>query len=230
MATFTGPNRVSEGLVFAISADNNKSYPQSGTTWYDIGGGNNNGNMLNSPSLDTTDVPSIRFNGSDQKVNFSTAPYFNFGTGNFSIELAYNVEYHTTYHHFWTFGNQQHFAFKVNRPNSGDTRLYIYAGNNNPTSYNDITNANVTLDTWETAVMTRNGDIASIYMNGELKGSISGWANANIDGSSNAPNTGNGWGSEYTKGRINMIKVYNKSLSPEEVRENDRLWRLRYGL
>ena len=230
MALFHNPKNP-DGLVFAVDADNIKSYPGSGSTWYNIGGQANSGSMSNSPPLTTVDgVPCINFNGSNQKVTWSTNSTLNFGTGNFSVEVAYHVAYHTTYHHFWTFGNQQHFAFKANRPNSGNQRLYIYAGSNGPSSYSVITNTNLTLDEWGTAVMTRNGDTASIYINGEFKGSISGWVNANVDGSSNAPSTGNGWGSEYTKGNIKMIKVYNKALSAEEVSENNRRWRQRYGI
>ena len=39
---FTGPNIVEEGLVLALDAANVKSYPGSGTTWYDLSGNGRN--------------------------------------------------------------------------------------------------------------------------------------------------------------------------------------------
>ena len=43
MATEGGPNIVEEGLVLALDAGNTKSYPGSGTTWYDLSGNNYHG-------------------------------------------------------------------------------------------------------------------------------------------------------------------------------------------
>jgi hypothetical protein len=39
---FVGPNIVTDGLVLALDAGSKKSYPGSGTTWYDISGNNFN--------------------------------------------------------------------------------------------------------------------------------------------------------------------------------------------
>ena len=40
MGFYRGPNIVTNGLVLALDAANPKSYPGSGTTWYDISGNN----------------------------------------------------------------------------------------------------------------------------------------------------------------------------------------------
>ena len=40
MAFFRGPNIVTDGLVLCLDAANTKSYPESGTTWKDLSGGN----------------------------------------------------------------------------------------------------------------------------------------------------------------------------------------------
>ena len=42
MAAASGPNVVEDGLVLALDAGNAKSYPGSGTTWYDISDKGNN--------------------------------------------------------------------------------------------------------------------------------------------------------------------------------------------
>jgi len=38
MGTYGGPDTVTDGLVLALDAANKKSYPGSGTTWYDLSG------------------------------------------------------------------------------------------------------------------------------------------------------------------------------------------------
>ena len=42
MAYFTGPNIVQDGLVLALDAGSTRSYPGTGTTWYDLSGNENN--------------------------------------------------------------------------------------------------------------------------------------------------------------------------------------------
>lgn len=45
MSVKGGPDIVTDGLVFNLDAANRKSYPGSGTTWYDLSGNNNNGTI-----------------------------------------------------------------------------------------------------------------------------------------------------------------------------------------
>jgi hypothetical protein len=47
---FTGPHIVTDGLVLSLDAANTKSYPGSGTTWFDKSGNINNGTLVNSPT------------------------------------------------------------------------------------------------------------------------------------------------------------------------------------
>ena len=43
MSAFGGPNIITDGLVLSLDAGNVKSYPGTGTTWYDKSGNGNNG-------------------------------------------------------------------------------------------------------------------------------------------------------------------------------------------
>ena len=227
MAINYNSNIVTDGLVLCLDAANPRSYPGSGTSWLDISGNGHHGTLVNGVGFDANNG-TLTFDGTNDQVTFSTSSKFDFGTGNFTIQVWYNIQYHTTYHHLWTFGNQYHLGFKINRPNSGDTTIYVAAGSNGSSSYGTI-NAQATLDTWEIATLVRDGDNASIYVNTDYKGTKTGWLNADVDGSTNAGTTGWGWASEYTKGNISQIKIYNKALSAEEVRRNYNATRGRYG-
>ena len=45
MANLYGPRIVTDGLVLHLDAANRKSYPGSGSTWYDLSGNGNNGTI-----------------------------------------------------------------------------------------------------------------------------------------------------------------------------------------
>ena len=45
MGVFAGPNIIEDGLVMALDAANTKSYPGTGTTWFDISGNSNNATL-----------------------------------------------------------------------------------------------------------------------------------------------------------------------------------------
>ena len=49
MSVFGGPDIVTDGLVLHLDAANRKSYPGSGSTWYDLSGNNRNGTINGSP-------------------------------------------------------------------------------------------------------------------------------------------------------------------------------------
>ena len=63
MAVFSGPEIVTNGLVFCIDAENIKSYTGSGNTWFDISGAGNHVTLYSSPTKVTN---AIQFNGTTQ--------------------------------------------------------------------------------------------------------------------------------------------------------------------
>jgi len=227
MAYRNGPKIVTDGLVLCLDAAISKSYPGSGTTWYDLSGNGHNGTLVNGVGFNSGERGSMTFDGTNDRINFATSPKFDFGTGNFSIQVWYNIQYHTTYHHFWTFGNQYHFGFKVARPDAYDPNIYLYTSSTGGTG--DTISAIATLDKWQMASAVRDGDNVSIYIDADNKGTKTGWLNADIDGSTNAGAIGWGWSSEYTKGNIAQVKIFNKALSSDEIRQNFNATRGRYG-
>jgi hypothetical protein len=228
MAYRNGPKITTDGLVLCLDAAISKSYPGSGTTWYDLSGNGHNGTLVNGVGFNSGERGSMTFDGTNDRINFATSPKFDFGTGNFSIQVWYNIQYHTTYHHFWTFGNQYHFGFKVARPDAYDPNIYLY--NSSAGGTGDTISAIATLDKWQMASAVRDGDNVSIYIDADNKGTKTGWLNANIDGSTYAGAIGWGNASEYTKGNIAQVKIFNKALSSNEVRQNFNATRGRFGV
>ena len=65
---------VTDGLVLNLDAGDYASYPRSGTTWYDLSGGGNNGTLTNGPTYDSANKGSIVFDGTNDYVS---VPSFN---------------------------------------------------------------------------------------------------------------------------------------------------------
>ena len=66
-----GPRIVRDGLVLCLDAANPKSYPGSGTTWYDLSGNGNHGTLTNGPTYSSDNKGSIVFDGSDDYCSTS---------------------------------------------------------------------------------------------------------------------------------------------------------------
>jgi hypothetical protein len=78
MAYFHSPRIVTDGLVLALDAANTKSYPGSGTTWSDLSGNSNNGELVNGITYDDTNLGSLVFDGVDDYVQITKVPSIDF--------------------------------------------------------------------------------------------------------------------------------------------------------
>lgn len=68
MAVYSGPEIVNSGLVLHLDAANSRSYPGSGTTWYDLTKNAKNAAFVNSPSFSSS-------NAQSSFTDFSTNQY-----------------------------------------------------------------------------------------------------------------------------------------------------------
>ena len=85
-----GPKLVTQGLNLLVDAGDPTSYPGSGTTWRDVVGGQN-GTITGSVSYTSSFYGGLVFSGPTASVIFPTSSA-NFGTGSFTVELAFRPE------------------------------------------------------------------------------------------------------------------------------------------
>ena len=64
---------VTSGLTFCLDAGFTPSYTTSGTTWYDLSYGVNNGTLTNGPTFNSDNGGSIVFDGVDDIINCGTS-------------------------------------------------------------------------------------------------------------------------------------------------------------
>ena len=72
MGIYRGPRIITSGLQLALDAGSNRSYPNSGTTWIDLSGGDNNG-ILSNEAIGTTDLGSMTFSGNTSNISLPVA-------------------------------------------------------------------------------------------------------------------------------------------------------------
>ena len=88
MANVYGNSIVTENLVLCLDASNPRSYPGSGSIWYDASGNGNNGTLFNTPTYTSGAAGFISFNGTTQYMQANIGTTALDGDPSFTIEFV----------------------------------------------------------------------------------------------------------------------------------------------
>jgi hypothetical protein len=219
-----GPSIVKDGLLLYLDAANTKSYPGSGTTWFDLSGNVNNGTLVNGPILVDGNNGSIQFDGVDDYVNFGDNQMFNStlnGNTNWSISYWVNP---LTNGRILDRGN-------ISVDPTGALELNVQSiSRNNTSGGSSSLSTNIIGTGWNYITVSRTSSLLlSWYLNGIF--SNSSQLTESYDGSGiwkigrRAANT-----SAIYQGNISQTQIYNRVISAEEVLQNFNATKSRYGL
>jgi hypothetical protein len=228
MSYHNGPRIVTNGLVLYLDAGNNKSYPGSGTVWTDLSGNNNNGTLINAPTFSSTNKGSIVFDGSNDHVNAVTATSLgiNSVSTGFTISIWFKTSGGVEYYLFDNFNGSNDISLRVD---AGVLEVYMAAtGVINAVRFGSGYNNNV----WHNFTITWNGsNLLTAYANGisigtngtTLSGSFETNAAFRIGNRPASPGT-------FFAGNIAQVSVYNRPLSPSDIRQNYNATKGRFSL
>jgi hypothetical protein len=223
---YFGSPIITDGLVFAVDANNIVSYPKSGTSIYNLTG-SNIGTFINGPTFNQENGGSIKFDGTDDYVNVPTATNLDLtsqGTvsvwinpatvtqGNFAGLVARNVGGSV---------NQQSYGLSW-RQVSGAFLAEICDGAG---TYNQIFAALPTVaNVWYNIVFTWNGSQLVLYNNGVVIGTTTQTINNQVLNTDltigGYTYKGGGGSGEPFNGKIANVKLYNRGLTAAEVIQN----------
>ena len=216
---------VTDGLVLCLDAASKRSYPGTGTTWTDLKGGNS-GTLTNGPTFSSDNGGSIVFDGANDYVDFDNIS----SIGDISIFcFVYLLSYDVSPQH-----NQR---IMHNFDGSNDFQVIIRESNvfkwGSNTRGQGLGVATLPpLNEWIHITLTRSGTSYKVYYNAQEKsGSTSTPGNptpglsrlrfgADIQSSSS-----NG----HLDGKISNVSIYNRALTPDEIRQNYLSTKERYA-
>ena len=221
------PLGVTDSLVLYLDAANARSYPKSGTTWFDRSGNSNNGTLVNGPTYSSANFGSLVFDGTNQ---YGYIPYnANFNLSNTDYTLEGWVNFNTFVNGIAliskdTYGSNYDWAIYI--VNSTTIRLY---SNNTATSVT-ATVPTMTTGQWYNIVITSISGVIRIYLNSGLYLTQSMTTSNNSQvyitlgcGSWNSPGG-------FVNGKMPVLKVYRKGLTAAEVSQNFNAFRGRFSV
>ena len=221
MAFSRGPKIVTDGLVLALDAANPRSYPGSGTTWYDLSGNGYNGTLLNGTSFSNGNSGYLSFDGTNDRISFTQ----------FTHTTAWTISY-------WFYHDGESDDMTIGEHSTNPNRFYH---RDTGTSYKLRVHNNDNISVQDMAL----GDIRNqwahlAYSMDDSSGTIKGWVNGEqvLDTSTgySATFVVDSWGRVYPndvyhwKGRVGPVLIYNRQITTPEYKQIYNATRSRFGL
>lgn len=234
MSFSNGPTIVTNGLVLALDAGDRNSYVSGSSTWFDLVG-SNNGTLTNGPTFDTGSGGSIIFDGVDDYINCG-----NLGTiGNSqTVEVWFRSTSVVNYRNVLDMNYSTYSPVtgnvgpRLEQYTGGDLR-WIWSGNTTVNGLFNRSAAGITVvaNTWYQAVFTLSSGAYVVYLNGIQRDS--GTSAQGYITTYGSVNLGRGFvlaSDRYFTGNESMLRIYNKTLSADEVLQNYNAQKSKFGL
>lgn len=236
MTVFGGPDIVTDGLVLHLDAANRKSYPGSGSIWYDLTNNNINSTLQNSPFYSTNANGTFSFDGVNDHVYHNWPSAFNYDNNTSPRSWEVFAKPDATMSYAGIFGH------KVGAGCSFYCNGGIFIANNkwmfnwyDNAAYRWLDSGVVATSGFFAHIVATFGSdsIPRIYVNGQLKATYSSTTNMNYSSGMLVYEYGynsNGGGKHYFNGDFGVIRFYNITLTADQVEQNYNALKGRFGL
>jgi hypothetical protein len=217
---------ITNGLVLCLDAANSKSYPGSGTVWTDLSGNGNIGELVNSPTYNSSNLGYFQFVTNDYaRIPNNTA--LDTQTPTVEVWVKTNA---TSQNGFWFEKgtvNTQYSLFQA-----GSVILWRQRLTSGTITNLSTTTANfINTSNWYQVVGTYTSGTRRLYINGIQVNSDtqSGTIATNPRGMSIGVYGGfNGARGYYYNGNLSLCRIYNRALSAAEIQQNYNALKSRY--
>ena len=221
MSLSHSPKIVTNGLVLCLDAADKKSYPETGTTWFDRSGNGNNGTLTNGPAFSGTNGGSIVFDGADDLV---ITPLIS--GPSFTWSAWFRSNRFSTYHNIISIDSPSYMLMLVD----SSTNMGFWSSDGLTGS--SLNMGPLVVNNWYHATFIREGNTITngykTYMNGVFRGSANtgNWSSSNITVLGSRQYQGD----QPFSGNISQVSIYNRALTPQEIKQNFNATRGRYGI
>ena len=205
------PRIVTNGLVLCLDAANPRSYPGSGSTWYDLGKNKYHGTLVNSPTFVSDKGKShFYFDGSNERADFNY------------LQPAYQTTTDFTWclwlYYSSSFNNQVIIGNRNNSAGGSSPLVFTKLTPTNFEYYPSKLTPNVLSNEWHQIIIVKNQTSLFYYINAELQQSIT----SSVTKSQTHPFSigGDHTNIEASIVRVNSCQIYDIPFSAEEVKQH----------
>lgn len=229
MSTLGGPNIITDGLVLAIDAANQKSYPGSGTSILDLSGNSNDGILTNGPTFDSGNTGNIVFDGQNDYINIPDSPIINLTTEG-GVFLWLNPTSYVNYTgiiskapNTTSIGTQAHYHFEVysNRARTVISNVDLRSGTES-TGQSPL----IDLNQWHQYGFQWDSSTMYQIKDGVIVATKSHSSSATTTSDNLFIARRNGFG--YLSGKMSNITIYSRALSSTEILQNYNATKTRF--
>ena len=196
---FGGESIITSGLVLNLDGNNYTS----GTTWTDTSGQSNNGTLVGGTGYSSDNGGYLIFDGTDDKVTMSAGSDFAYGTGDFTVEIWFNVTGANS--EPWgevlftqTASGQNYFVVNTSEYNPTQKKPgFIFGGGQGTKTSSSST---YTQGIWHHFVVTRNGTTVTLYLDNSIEATVT--ANYNFNNTTYVPTI-----ASFSHGDLSLIHI-----------------------
>ena len=241
MGIYSGPPAVESNLILCLDATNAKSYPGTGNTWFDLTNRGNHGALINGPTYSSNLGGFISCDGANDYIEILDNSIFDFGSNNFTVEHWFRKNATSSNSNYWGVNKwntgsspgTNEWVLSLGNSSSGIGESIEFAIESGSTSYAMIIPNTPTLHLWNQVVGIRAGAGLSVYMNGALIGTsspvgITTTTSVNNVSGRNIRIANSALNNYYNKVDSSIVRIYNKALTPDEVKVNYDATKARY--
>jgi hypothetical protein len=237
MAIAYNTNIVRDSLVLYMDAANIKSYPGSGTVWFDLTTNKRDGTLVNGTSFSADNGGVLVFDGTDDFVEVPYSSYWDdnvFGTAtNFTIECWYKPGVFENWDTVieksespgW-YSRSEGASIWINA--TGIQGVYASGVDSNPAGSAVIISYTTSTLKWYHICFTGDGTTLRLYVDGieRVTGLVSSRTVTVYNGSV-GPRFGR---RQYMNGQLASTRFYTRGLSATEIQQNFNATRGRYDV
>jgi hypothetical protein len=231
MSLSHSPKIVTNGLVLCLDAADKKSYPGTGTLWTDRSGNGNNGTLTNGPTFNSANGGSIVFDGVDDIVLVNNSPTIN-PTSAVTVSAFFKISSYTSNYAPICFKQNnypgQYEQYQLSLSNSAVGFVVTGVDRNQRILLSNIDYRNMFVHL--VGVCDTISDEMKLYVNGILIATTT--FTSTFDISTNPLRIGAMPTSYlgFANGNIYNVSLYNRALTPQEIKQNFNATRGRYGI
>ena len=223
MAIAYNTSVVRDGLVLYLDAANPKSYPGTGTTWFDLSGKGNNATLYNSPVFNSAGYFSP--DGVNDAAEITNNATLDFSSGQ-TLIIIMRHNYTSGRRNPW---DQAYGGFGTWTHEQGNTISQYFgdAGVNN-TPYIGVTSPTTPRNVWNMMSTTRNTTFHRWYINNILSSQTS-HSYGTLTATAANIRLWTGYAGLWV-GDMALVLAYNRDLSEAEIKKNFEAFKGRYGI